>query len=329
MRLAAQAKSGFYPIAPEVVDLILPNLTTPKSSWCLLDPCMGKGEALAQFASGLGCPKVYGIELDAGRVEEARALIGAGSLLGPCDALSARITSKSFGLVYCNPPFDQVLDGGRAESRFLFRSTSALAPEGVLVFVLPESQVWCIESTLRTCYRNVKIVRFPEQHRPFKEVCIFALRRRHNVDLDDTPPVLWCKWGDVSTYSTYLIPPTEGPKTFEKTALTEPEILEHLARSPLSRLFNPPPAHRLARPPLPLGKGHTSLLLASGQLDGVVEKDGVMHVVRGSTRKEVYVKDETETVDGEGNVIRKWVEAERMVPLIRTAWRDGRIETHV
>ena len=61
MRLAAQAKGGFYPTPPRVVDLIAELIHTPSGSYNLgretlriLDPCCGAGEALAQLAEGPG-----------------------------------------------------------------------------------------------------------------------------------------------------------------------------------------------------------------------------------------------------------------------------------
>ena len=59
MRLAAQAKGGFYPTPPRVVDLIAELVHTPSGSYNrgretlrILDPCCGAGEALAQLAQG-------------------------------------------------------------------------------------------------------------------------------------------------------------------------------------------------------------------------------------------------------------------------------------
>ena len=63
MRLAAQAKGGFYPTPDRVVDLIAELIDTPSGAYNrgrntlrILDPCCGAGEALAQLAERLDRP---------------------------------------------------------------------------------------------------------------------------------------------------------------------------------------------------------------------------------------------------------------------------------
>src|SRR5207245_3020317 len=89
---------------------------------------------------------------------------------------------------------------------------------------------------------------------------------------------------------TWTIPKAPGPATFKKTGPTPAELERLLAKSPLSRVFDPPKEKPIGRPPLPLGKGHLALLLASGQLNGVVPSEPP-HVVRGSSRKEEYISE--------------------------------------
>ena len=83
MRLAAQAKGGFYPTPPRVVDLIAGLIRVPagyyhrnRESVRILDPCCGAGEAVAQLAQRLGGTnslpiETYGVELHRDRAEEA------------------------------------------------------------------------------------------------------------------------------------------------------------------------------------------------------------------------------------------------------------------
>ena len=58
MRLAAQAKGGFYPTPPRVVDLLADLIYAPAGAYArrqdtlrILDPCCGAGEAVAQLAA--------------------------------------------------------------------------------------------------------------------------------------------------------------------------------------------------------------------------------------------------------------------------------------
>ena len=84
MRLAAQAKGGFYPTPDKVVDMIATLIDTPRLSYYsrgktvrILDPCCGAGEAVAQLAECLGRPntvpiETFGVELHKDRAEEAK-----------------------------------------------------------------------------------------------------------------------------------------------------------------------------------------------------------------------------------------------------------------
>ena len=83
MRLAAQAKGGFYPTPDRVVDMIADLVETPYiygnngETLRILDPCCGAGDAVAQLAERLDRPstvpvETYGVELHRGPVGEGR-----------------------------------------------------------------------------------------------------------------------------------------------------------------------------------------------------------------------------------------------------------------
>ena len=64
MRIEAQSKLGYYPTPDTQLPLILTWLQLPAANLVrVLDPCCGKGEALAYLAHGLGKLTTYGIEL--------------------------------------------------------------------------------------------------------------------------------------------------------------------------------------------------------------------------------------------------------------------------
>ena len=83
MRLAAQAKGGYYPTPERVVDLIAELIHTPSGYYHrgretirILDPCCGAGDALERLAEGLDQPnamtiETYGVELHRDRAEQA------------------------------------------------------------------------------------------------------------------------------------------------------------------------------------------------------------------------------------------------------------------
>ena len=83
MRLAAQAKGGFYPTPEKVVDFIATLIRAPAGYYYrnrevirILDPCCGAGEAVAQLGERLTQDntmpiETYGVELHTDRAEEA------------------------------------------------------------------------------------------------------------------------------------------------------------------------------------------------------------------------------------------------------------------
>jgi hypothetical protein len=82
----------------------------------------------------------------------------------------------------------------------------------------------------------------------------------------------------------------------------------------------------LKRPPLSLNKGHTSLLLLTGMLDGYVPSDPP-HVVRGYTGKaEKLHRTERYETPG-GDTVHKQVFSESPMPIVRAVWPDGTIRT--
>ncbi len=114
MRLAAQAKGGFYPTPPRVTDLIAELIQPPagyarkEETLRVLDPCCGEGDALVRLANALRKPhaadvETYGVELHTERAEAARSRLD--HVLGT-DLFATSIANGAFGLLYVNPPYD-------------------------------------------------------------------------------------------------------------------------------------------------------------------------------------------------------------------------------
>ena len=123
MRLAAQAKGGFYPTPSRVVDLASALVSVGSygsrrgQTLRILDPCCGAGEALEQLGRNRlnqrwGTPiETCGIELHRERAEEAadrldRALAA--------DLFQTSIANGAFGLLFLNPPYDSGIQGRQA-----------------------------------------------------------------------------------------------------------------------------------------------------------------------------------------------------------------------
>lgn len=117
-----------------------------------------------------------------------------------------------------------------------------------------------------------------------------------------------------------------APKTFEKGGLTQEEIEDLLERSPNYRLLEANTIPELKRPPLGLNRGHTSLALLTGILDGYVPSDPP-HVVRGYCGKiKTLSRTESHTTEN-GTHVHKAIHGEVPRPVVRVVWPDGIIRT--
>lgn len=338
MRLAAQAKGGFYAAAPAAVAMAARWLAPPvNQAFRILDPCCGEGAALVQLARALRCPMsdVFAIELDEKRSQVANQRLGQElgcRVLAPASFFGTGITRRSFSFVWCNPPFDDELGGGqRVEHTFLERSTHLLVPGGVIALVCPEhvADDSDLQELLSTWYTEIRVVEFPADHRPFDEVIVFGVRREKQVPADSQSwPEVGCQRpGDGEPDFVYRLPTSNGPTRFEKTDMTEAEILAALARSPLRRYLDVAEAPPLPSPPMSLNKGHRAMLLAAGHLDGRVCPPGEPpHVVRGTAAKQSYVQS-TEIEEQKDGEVTKTVIAERIVLTVRVATASGQILT--
>ena len=372
MRIAAQAKQGYYPAPPEAVRAVLLHLKPPPDpppdgdlSLNILDPCAGEGKALADIRQGLSLSRAHAIELNASRAERIAASHPEITLLGPSSFHSARISARSFGLVYLNPPFDDEFGGGgREELAFLRRATEVLAVGGVLAFVLPFNQVFGqrdMLAALDAWYDRPELYLFPDGHRPYRECCIFGVRRaaplserliaargplmtrfRHRWARKDEEPAdiprlgqpQYDHWKDGRPLplslregiDTWTIPYTTPPGQFDKTDLTDEEIEVELAKSPLYDRLRTRRYAPLRRPPLPLNTGHTSMLLLTGLLDGYVPSEPP-HVVRAYCGKQERLARTESHTTAAGTQVDKRIYSEQPTPIVRAVWADGQIRT--
>ena len=128
MRLAAQAKGGYYPTPMRVVDLLAelidspPAYGRPGQTLRVLDPCCGGGDALAATGRRLCAGpttlpvETYGVELHRDRAEEAQELLDRALA---CDLFATSIANGVFGVLLLNPPYDYDSEDKRTEHAFL------------------------------------------------------------------------------------------------------------------------------------------------------------------------------------------------------------------
>lgn len=322
-RIASLLKGGFFPAPNSAVDMAAQYLKPPDSVFSLLDPCAGVGDAVNRLATHLFCSNVYAIELDEGRAARLKENRPDWHTLGPASFLGCAVTAKSMSCIWLNPPYqDEIGGGGRVELSFLARATRLLVTGGILVFICPEhvSDSHDIRDLLRGHYTDIRRLPFPKQQ--FGEVIVLARKRSKPIPWYQAEPLEYD-----AECGIYEIPASGKPKRFEKTELTELELAEKIKHSPLNHLLEPPAELDMPSPPLELGPGHRGMLLASGQLNGVVD-DGVdRHLVRGVSRKVEFL-DRTEQRDHEdGSVTNVSIYSQRLETSVRAVAADGEIFT--
>jgi hypothetical protein len=329
MRDAGRLRSGFFAIPPEALDVAMRWLV-PGRGISVLDPCAGEGLALKQIGERLGVTpdRLWAIELDGGRGRAVRENLPGATVLAPCSFFHTGITTRSFSMVYANPPFDESVGGGRVETQFFAKAYQLLVDGGILLGVCPENVAvrYDVRKLLHAMFDDLRTVEFPEAHRKYGEVFIVGRKRTPGGRV--APPSSYHAFDhqDVPT-GAYLIPSANGPSRFEKTALTDEELIELLQASPLRSFLKPKAVTELPSPPLSLGVGHLALLLSAGQLDGVVRPEGEpAHLVRGTARKEKVLVDEEVTEEG-GNRVTKQHYTERIKLVVRCATEAGEIVT--
>lgn len=339
MRLAGQIKLGYYPTPPSVTDLVRTWLAFPEGPFNALDPCAGEGIALAQCIEQTAAVG-YGIELDPERARIARTRL-THVLTG--DYRNARASIASFGLLWCNPPYDDdtAADDERTERKehiFLRDTVHYMQQGAVLVYIIPQARLGPDTARLLSYrFERLRAFRFPDNtYSDFGQCVVMGVKRRHGAhDPEAAETLLRFAHQGYSGLTLTRRPETEGPYAvpvgrpvalFRSTVIDPAVLYEDMAESSLWARAQTITGHRRARqagqPPVLLHRGHLALLLAAGEVDGPIGSGAARHVVRGTVLKKV---DSTEEEDEEGNVTIR--EVERLQVVIRTIGPDGTIRT--
>ena len=320
MRLAAQAKGGYYPTPERVVDLIAELIHTPtgyyyreRETLRILDPCCGAGDALQRLVEGLNRPnalsiETYGIELHRDRAEEAEKRLDH---VLAADLFATSIANGAFGLLYLNPPYDWDAEDKRVEHAFLTQTTRYLAESGLLVFIVPRQRLSYSARYLSTHYGRLQCWAFPDPEREvFDQVALFGYRKadpvpdaaaesmvlewavgepeplrsqRHSYSYTEFSPATTPS-GDI-LFTTRTVDPVAAAAEARRSGLwTSTEITDTLWPAKDSR----------TRPLMPLRRGHMAMLVAAGFLDNLVlEGDGRRILVKGRTSKEMTLVEDS------------------------------------
>src|SRR6266849_9804477 len=199
MRPHGQIKLGFFPLPVAEAERLQNWLAYPEQ-FSALDPCVGDGVAFAQLLRGAR-GHVYGIEIDAYRAEQARAL-GVETL--QADAVEVRCPAESLSLLYLNPPYDWeagASDNQRLELVFLEHTYRWLKPTGVLLFVIPQNRLAKCARLLSEQFTDLRVFRLTEAAcLQYKQIVVLATRRKRHARLSDAALLAGVR--DLETLST-------------------------------------------------------------------------------------------------------------------------------
>lgn len=312
LRIKGQIKMGYYPTPNSVIALIKPRLVFPDEPFAALDPCCGKGEALAGLVAGTRAA-TYGVELDLERARESENVLA--TVAKGAFELS-KVPKNAFSLLLLNPPYDWQSDtdeSTRKEYAFLREASPALVPGGVLVYIIPDARVSRkVVHYLDYAFDQHAAARFPkDEYERFHQIVIVCQKKRVKGCSDASVERLMLSMtrddrnlGRLEALSdVWSVPPTPPEVTIEGNACYAEEAEDAARASPVLPAFRRSvvPEDRevsAGQPPTPLHKGHISLLLAAGHLDGLVGEGPDAHLVRGTVTKEEREISSEETDHG-------------------------------
>lgn len=340
-------KNGYFPTDETSTARILAAVVPSDRPMRILDPCCGEGVALAETAHhleafGKGDLETFGVEYDEERAYHAK------TLLNRCihaDLMDTVIQPRSFGLLWLNPPYgdlvsDQVAASAakwkgrkRLEKLFYERTIGTLQFAGILVLIVPH---YALDREFATWIaRHCSTVRvFRAATDQFRQVVVFGVRKPVSDGVDTAARELLAAVGtgereapalpQVWSEPLYHVPPApQGePKFFtlridprqlgEETRRAGPALWDRFTTTFQSGMQE----HR--RPLRALSQWHLALALSAGQISGAVRSnDERLLLVRGDTHKEKEIRVEHEVNDRTGDVRETRIHLDRFVPVIR------------
>ena len=289
-RLNSEARYGYYPTPRAALDLIAGSIEPPDRPGriYMLDPCCGEGSALSDLAEALkkpGGPKIHtdGIEIQPARAGQARERLDR--VFGH-DLFSAQIAPASYDLILLNPPYRD----RKLEIRFLTKVQSALAPGGLLIYIVPKLSVAAAAAQLASHYADIRLREFPApESERFKQVVVTARKRswlaldnsaeRSRLEREARIPIgdPSAQYGeqDKRVLSLQLrtepdVPTITADRFSTEALLAAAEERGHWADGSELRELIEPAAQSGLRPLAPLTEGHLAQYVAAGMVNNTI-----------------------------------------------------------
>jgi hypothetical protein len=292
MRAHGKTKLGFFPL-PVAETERLKNCLAFASEFSALDPCVGDGVAFTHLLHGVTARR-YGIEIDANRAEEARAL-GIESV--QANTMDVRCPPEAVSLLYLNPPYDWESgesNNQRLELVFLEHTYRWLKAGGVLLFVIPELRLAKCARLLIEHFTDMRVFRLTESAcLQYKQIVVLATRRKRHSKVSDAALLDGVRYLEALATKTDLEPlgddleaqyqiPASEPVVLTNMGIPLDEVedllLESAAYRQAGRVLLPKLNDVRGRPLTPLHGGHVGLLCTAGMLNGVFGEGESRHI---------------------------------------------------
>ena len=292
MRLHGKTSLGFFPLPLREAQR-LKNCLTSASAFSALDPCVGDGAAFTGLLHGVSGYR-YGIEIDANRAEQARAL-GIETL--QANAMDVRCPPEAVSLLYLNPPYDWEFgesNNQRLEFVFLEHAYRWLKAGGVLLFVIPQLRLAKCTRLLVEHFTDMRVLRFTESaYLQYKQIVVLATRRKRHSKVSDAVLLDGVRYLEALATKVELEPlgdtaevryevPASDPVVLTNTGIplddVEDLLLESAAYRQAGRVLLPKLNDVKGRPLTPLHGGHVGLLCTAGMLNGVFGEGEDRHI---------------------------------------------------
>jgi hypothetical protein len=236
----------------------------------------------------------YGIEIDANRAEQARAL-GIETL--QANTMDVRCQPEAVSLFYLNPPYDWESgesNNQRLELVFLEHTYRWLKAGGVLLFVIPQLRLARCARLLSEHFTDLRVFRLAEPAcLEYKQIVVLATRRKRYPKVSDAVLLDRVRSLEALATKSELEPLSDNPEVqyevppSEPTVLTnmgipldevEDLLLESTAYRQAARVLLPKLNDVRGRPLTPLHGGHVGLLCTAGMLNGVFGEGETRHI---------------------------------------------------
>src|SRR6266550_1274885 len=292
MRMHGQTKLGFYPSPVAEIGRLRKCLVLA-AGFSAIDPCVGDGVAFAHLLQNVTCNR-YGIEVDANRAEQARAL-EIETL--QANTMDVRCQAEGVSLLYLNPPYDWEAgesNNQRLEFIFLEHTYRWLKAGGVLLFVIPQLRLAKCARLLSEQFTEFRVFRLTDPAcLQFNQIVVLARRRKRHSRLSDAALLDGVRYLEMLSTKSDLEPLGDAVDVRYEIPASEPIILTNLgipldevedlllessAYRQAGRVLLPKLGDVKGRPLTPLHGGHVGLLCTAGMLNGIFGEGDSRHI---------------------------------------------------